>query len=461
MLVVAALTFYKNAFRLDPDVDRAYHRATTAHPTSRAAAPQNLTNRSVVLPDLPAPTDSAAFQFERPLHLGPDYTPSKQADKDGPSSTQYYINKLAKSFAAHPWVRQEAQVHADAHAGGAGGEVVTSQRVGVARVAVGEQLSPEETLDRLGFIPANEEAPLPLATLPREVLLLVLGHLSLSAVLPPASRAPVEEDEHDAADKEAARPRRGGRRLVKRTLREEQRAAEDELELEEVEFGWKMDVEALERFGRTCRAARILTLDRQLWRALCVRAYVPPHQLDPAESALSITELHHAGDFRRCFLEHARIRLDGAFISVVTYHRQGQSEAWHAPTHLITFYRYLRFYPSGLVLSFLTTDAPAQVVRRLNPALRAKGCTFGRWRLRGELVECWGLEDPGTKPELRRHSFRMTCRLKSTTRGRMNKLEMVGLATEHKETGEVEDIPIRPTKPFLFSKVAAYGAEDL
>lgn len=410
---------------------------------------------------IPQPsTDTAAFQFERPLHLGPDYTPSPQSDKDGPSSTAYYINKLAKSFAAHPFVRQDPQVHVDAAPEQLGDAARASQEGQVAKAEAPRSLSPEEALDRLAFIPADEEAPLPLATLPREVLLLVMSHLSLSAVLPPAHRPPVEEDDHEAQP-EAVKPRRGGRRVVKRTLKEEQRAAEMELELDEVDFGWKMDVEALERFGRTCRAARILTLDKHTWRDLCLRAYVPPHQLDPAESALSITEAHHAGDFRRCFLEHARLRLDGVFISVVTYFRQGQSEAWHAPTHLITFYRYLRFYPSGLAISFLTTDAPAQVVRRLNPALRAKGCTFGRWRLRGQVVECWGLEDPGTPAERRRYSFRMELTLKSTTRGRMNKLEMVSLATEHKGTGVVEDVPIKPTKPFLFSKVAGYGVEDL
>lgn len=107
------------------------------------------------------------------------------------------------------------------------------------------------------------------------------------------------------------------------------------------------------------------------------------------------------------------------YISVVTYVRHGESQAWCAPTHMITFYRYARFYPSGLVISFLTTDAPGQVVRKLNPALRAKGVTFGQWQLRGDVVECWGMEDPGVVPENRRYSFRMSCRLRSTTRGRM------------------------------------------
>lgn len=37
---------------------------------------------------------------------------------------------------------------------------------------------------------------------------------------------------------------------------------------------------------------------------------------------------------------------------------------------------------------------------------------------------------------------------------------MISLATENKQTLEVEEVPIRPTKPFFFSKVAAYAGED-
>lgn len=36
-------------------------------------------------------------------------------------------------------------------------------------------------------------------------------------------------------------------------------------------------------------------------------------------------------------------------------------------------------------------------MRKFNPTLRMKGLMFGRWRLRDELVELWGLEDPGVE----------------------------------------------------------------
>lgn len=76
-------------------------------------------------------------------------------------------------------------------------------------------------------------------------------------------------------------------------------------------------------------------------------------------------------------------------------------------------------HSQGLVISLLTVDTPGSVVRNLNPSLRVKGLTFGRWRLRGDDVELWGLEDPSVEESRRKYSFRMSCRLKSSTRGRM------------------------------------------
>lgn len=188
--------------------------------------------------------------------------------------------------------------------------------------------------------------------------------------------------------------------------------------------------------------------------------YQPPHQIPPEQALSSLVRSLHNGDFRRFFIEFPRLRFDGFYVAVITYLRRGESsQAWSTPTHLITFYRYLRFYPSGVVISLLSTDAPAAVVRSFNPLLRAKGLTIGRWKLRNDLVECWGLEDPNVSAASRRYSFRMELKLRSTARGKMNKLELLSLATENRMTEELEDVPTRPNKPFYFSKVRIYSHE--
>ena len=57
--------------------------------------------------------------------------------------------------------------------------------------------------------------------------------------------------------------------------------------------------------------------------------------------------------------------------------RAGHNEnAWVNITHLITYHRYLRFMPNGVVLSLLANEdqSPHDVVRNLKPGLKMKVC---------------------------------------------------------------------------------------
>ncbi|PWY68653.1 hypothetical protein BO70DRAFT_366026 [Aspergillus heteromorphus CBS 117.55] len=62
-----------------------------------------------------------------------------------------------------------------------------------------------------------------------------------------------------------------------------------------------------------------------------------------------------------------RIRFTGIYISTVNYTRPGASSAyqnvsWNSPIHIVTYYRYLRFYPDGTVIYLLSTVEPLVVV---------------------------------------------------------------------------------------------------
>lgn len=63
-----------------------------------------------------------------------------------------------------------------------------------------------------------------------------------------------------------------------------------------------------------------------------------------------------AGNHSLLDVRSPRLRFDGCYISVVTYLRRGESNSIYAPTHLITFYRYLRFYASVRLLSALVSS---------------------------------------------------------------------------------------------------------
>lgn len=67
------------------------------------------------------------------------------------------------------------------------------------------------------------------------------------------------------------------------------------------------------------------------------------------------------------FQSYPRIRFTGIYISTVNYTRAGatssfQNVSWNSPIHIVTYYRYLRFYPDGTVVSLLSTTEPVDVV---------------------------------------------------------------------------------------------------
>ncbi|RPA81270.1 hypothetical protein BJ508DRAFT_414914 [Ascobolus immersus RN42] len=74
-------------------------------------------------------------------------------------------------------------------------------------------------------------------------------------------------------------------------------------------------------------------------------------------------EMLKYGSWRRMFMERPRIRFNGIYISTVNYTRQGiAAGSFSTAVHIVTYYRYIRFLPSGQVLSLLTTHHPTEIV---------------------------------------------------------------------------------------------------
>ncbi|EAU30044.1 conserved hypothetical protein [Aspergillus terreus NIH2624] len=66
-----------------------------------------------------------------------------------------------------------------------------------------------------------------------------------------------------------------------------------------------------------------------------------------------------------------RIRFTGIYISTVNYTRPGaassyQNISWGSPIHIVTYYRYIRFYRDGTVIYLLTTEEPLNVVPHIS-----------------------------------------------------------------------------------------------
>ncbi|KIK99812.1 hypothetical protein PAXRUDRAFT_822351 [Paxillus rubicundulus Ve08.2h10] len=230
-----------------------------------------------------------------------------------------------------------------------------------------------------------------------------------------------------------------------------------------------LDTTTLERFAAISRKARVLSLDSSLWRNFVYMAYKPPQI--PGTDVVEMIVNGYNASYRQTYIEHPRLRLDGAYIAVCHYVRTGLSEnAWVNVGHLVTYHRYLRFFPDGQVLSLLANEEyqPSLVIPMLKPSLRMKGFYIGEWRLEGStvlicnLVEMHSLTHASPThhhnhvPQPRRYHFQMTLSLRSKPLGRWNKLDLVSYESVNVEDGEVVPLPLKHERPFWFSKVKSW-----
>lgn len=154
-----------------------------------------------------------------------------------------------------------------------------------------------------------------------------------------------------------------------------------------------LDPALFARLALVCkRFAYGVAREQRIWKAICrghkfgfasmhytfacdVRGHQlytlsPQPNLTPFDSSTSqipkpLTSWAHV------FQAFPRIRFTGIYISTVNYTRPGansalQSISWNTPIHIVTYYRYLRFYPDGSLISLLSTTEPVDVVPHIS-----------------------------------------------------------------------------------------------
>ncbi|WVF71200.1 hypothetical protein IAT40_006000 [Kwoniella sp. CBS 6097] len=441
-----ALLLYRRAFKLDDDVDRAYARSIAkkqqnAGPDSSSdniktstgsGVPPTPTSADIISP---TPPSVEPYSFARHIQLDPDYEKSH--------STQIQSTTTTDSIPQHQSRAAKA----------------TTTPSPLTALLDALPTPPQE----LSFLQADEDLPTPISNLPPELIEPILFHL---------------------------------------------------------------DVTSIERFGSTCWRARYLTHTSLVWRRIAEKIYRPPAMLPLGEQIVGngngsstilqeqeeeeeeqhlkvhgerrrekkievrdLVKRHH-GEWRTTFIEEERIRMDGCYIAVCHYIRPGAGEEWVTITHMITYHRFLRFYPDGNVISFLTTDHPSEIVPVLRPSIRGKGLHFGRWKLirtdsplhpsnthnpdsdhdknnggnantdrnrmrKNPRILITDLLEPGIEGP--KYEFEMELALRSTGRGRWNKLEIIEYRSINLLTGEVLALALKHQKPFYFSKVRSYN----
>lgn len=201
--------------------------------------------------------------------------------------------------------------------------------------------------------------------------------------------------------------------------------------------------------------------------------------------------------YRHMFQNRPRLRFNGCYISTVNYIRPGGNTAsqvtWNSPVHIVTYYRYLRFFRDGRCASLLTTSEPADVVHYLTkenmhtrhagglPSAVMINCLRGRWKLSGNPYHTAASEEGDKEEEENwqegtihietegadaghanpKYVYKMGLQLKSAGKGagatRNNKLAWVGYWSYNKLTDDWAEFGLRNDKAFFWSRVRSYG----
>ncbi|CAO3622013.1 unnamed protein product [Mucor hiemalis] len=218
-------------------------------------------------------------------------------------------------------------------------------------------------------------------------------------------------------------------------------------------------VSTIPYFALTCKKFFLLSRDPSIWQYASVRVFKPPFMTleQSKKHQAEYVQKTYDGHWMRMFIDRPRIRYDGIYISTCHYIRPGTSDtSWNKPIHYVTYYRYIRFFPDGTILKHLTTDEPAHVVKTLQRGFDRKQCFHGKFLLENDDHILIVMKDPTLKKE----TFNLSLKIKTTHRGRHNKL----VWDDYTSTSSIPDrddhhYDLKLFKSFFFSPVRSYTVD--
>lgn len=139
-----------------------------------------------------------------------------------------------------------------------------------------------------------------------------------------------------------------------------------------------LDLRSLEICSMVSRGFYLVARDSEIWKLSCLRVW----------GANCGTPTSNYPTWREMFIHRPRLHFNGCYISKTTYIRHGENsfqDQFYRPWHLVTYYRYLRFFPDGTVLMLTTPDEPHQSVSLLKNR-NGKTPLSGHYRLKDDRV---------------------------------------------------------------------------
>lgn len=186
----------------------------------------------------------------------------------------------------------------------------------------------------------------------------------------------------------------------------------------------------LGRASCVCRKWRYTIRNPVFWRNACLKAWQPSGVVKNYKTLQSKYE----GSWRKMWLLRPRVRTDGLYVSRNTYIRVGVAE-WKTtnPVHVVCYFRYIRFYPSGRFLYKNSSQKIKDVAKSMNFRTAKIDCTYsGHYTLSDDKVEA-AILYPGMRPTV----LRIRLRLRGTTAGANNRMDLLSLVTSGVNSNEV------------------------
>ncbi|KAI9786782.1 MAG: hypothetical protein M1816_007789 [Peltula sp. TS41687] len=266
------------------------------------------------------------------------------------------------------------------------------------------------------------------------------------------------------------------------------------------------DLGSFARLAQTCkRLAYFVATEQRIWKRVCCGWEVGfggmhyrwacddvfGHTLEPTttiENYLPVPLTPLYPTYAHNLRYRPRIRFNGCYISTVNYVRPGAASvnqvSWNSPVHIVTYYRYLRFFRDGTVISLLSTTEPVEVVHHLtkenlpsrNPNTSLRSALRGRWKLSGHPLSSASaapneeeeeeeeegnitIETEGVDPVKYLYLMKLSLRPAGggDTSKHNNRLVWRGFWSYNRLTDDWAEFGLKNDRPFWWSRVRSYG----
>uniref|UniRef100_H2ZBV7 F-box domain-containing protein n=1 Tax=Ciona savignyi TaxID=51511 RepID=H2ZBV7_CIOSA len=117
----------------------------------------------------------------------------------------------------------------------------------------------------------------------------------------------------------------------------------------------QMDMKSLEALSETCRKFYFFSRDDTIWKSVC-------------EKIWTVHNKKGFSTWRNMYLTKPHVRLDGIYISKITYYREGDPTVlykFYEPIQVVEYYRYVRFFHNGKIIMFTSPEPPLAVVHKV------------------------------------------------------------------------------------------------